>query len=69
MLTLSGVEWINIGKFYYIDPEVVRIAPAQLDMTLSEEERKAKWLRAEEEVDVLSAIQNEGFSIIFFYIF
>jgi hypothetical protein len=22
LLTLSGIEWIPIGKFYYIDPEV-----------------------------------------------
>ena len=37
MLTLSGVEWINVGIFYYIDPKVNRIAPVILEG--SEEEK------------------------------
>ena len=38
-LTLSGLEWINIGNFTYYEPEIERIVPMPpFEKDLSEEE-------------------------------
>lgn len=68
LLTLSGVEWIRVGKFYYIgdfnhihwlDPEVTRIAPVTFPVGITEDEKKHKFALHEEEIDPYAACVTE----------
>lgn len=59
LLTLSGIEWIPIGTFYYIDPEVQRLGPYNLDEKLAEAERKARVEAEEAFVDVLEGLNEQ----------
>lgn len=60
LLTLSGIEWIPMGTFYYIDPEVQRIGPYVIDEKLPEEEKKNKYLAEEPYVNPMEGVaENE----------
>ena len=48
-MTLSGIEWLPMGTFYYIDPEVVRLGPTGIDEKLPEEEKRNRF-NAEEPI-------------------
>ncbi|CAK72743.1 unnamed protein product (macronuclear) [Paramecium tetraurelia] len=58
LLTLSGIEWIPIGTFYYIDPEVLRLGPFLVDEKLPEEQKKQLIHQEEQEIDHLKDLQG-----------
>jgi len=59
-VTLNQIEWIPIGVFNYFDPQYDRIVVAALDEKIPEEEKKAKWLREEPEVDPFATCKNDA---------
>eukprot|EP00825_Cyclidium_porcatum_P046805 TRINITY_DN745_c0_g1_i2.p1 TRINITY_DN745_c0_g1~~TRINITY_DN745_c0_g1_i2.p1 ORF type:complete len:1060 (+),score=235.51 TRINITY_DN745_c0_g1_i2:76-3255(+) len=58
-MTVNGKEWIDVGKYLYIEPDIQRIGPVVLDNSLNEEEKNAKWQQQEPEIDPLQNIVEE----------
>jgi len=52
-LTLNGIEWIDVGNFYYYDPEYDRITTAQVP-------DESKWALEEDEIDPFAACKNDN---------
>jgi len=53
-LTLNSVEWLEIGTFFYFDPEFDRIAPSQVP------ENQEKWATEDEEPDIFATCKNDN---------
>lgn len=59
-LTVNGKEWIDVGKFHYIEADIQRIGPVVYDPSLNEEHKNKKWLEPEPEVDPLQNITEQA---------
>lgn len=59
-LTLNGIEWFDVGTFYFYDADYERIISANFDAKLSEEDRKNLLMREEPEVDPFANCKNEA---------
>eukprot|EP00828_Plagiopyla_frontata_P012276 TRINITY_DN16991_c0_g1_i4.p1 TRINITY_DN16991_c0_g1~~TRINITY_DN16991_c0_g1_i4.p1 ORF type:complete len:357 (-),score=85.13 TRINITY_DN16991_c0_g1_i4:22-1092(-) len=59
-ITFNQIEWIFIGDFSYIEPEIEKFLPVPpYDPSLTEEEKLARWKKPMEEIDPLKGIENE----------
>lgn len=43
-LTVNGKEWIEVGKYLYIEGDIQRIGPVAFEPNITEEDKNKKWL-------------------------
>jgi len=57
---LNGFEWIYVSKFRYLDLDITRIGPANIDPSMKEEDTLQLLNKEENEEDPWDALTDDG---------